>query len=97
MPVLPVPTASAFAVGGPVSRRFGGPARPSWIGGVGGTQETGTEGLTFAKQEVRRNERDWFIAQMVDDRFEISCGPLNLGEAIHQFRLWPAVRRSGSS
>jgi hypothetical protein len=24
----------------------------------------------------------------VGDRFEVVCGPLNLGEAIHQFRLW---------
>lgn len=51
-------------------------------------QETGMDGLAFSRHEVQRSKSDWLIAQVVDDRFEVACGPLNLGEAIHQFRLW---------
>jgi hypothetical protein len=51
-------------------------------------QGTAMDGLTFAGQEIHRSKNDWFIARVVDDRFEVACGPLNLGEAIHQFRLW---------
>jgi hypothetical protein len=59
-------------------------------------QETDVDGLTFYKQEIHRSKNDWFIAQVVDDRFEVACGPLNLGEAIHRFRLW-VTGQQGSS
>jgi hypothetical protein len=56
---------------------------------------TSMGGLTFPRNEVHRGEHDWFIAGLVDDRFEVACGPLNLGEAIHQFRLWAAEPKRG--
>lgn len=60
-------------------------------------QETAMDGLTFPKREVHRSQHDWFIAQVVEGRFKVACGPLNLGEAIHQFRLWVADQHRGES
>ncbi len=51
-------------------------------------RDTVLEGAAFTRHEVRRGEHDWVIAQVIDGRFEAACGPLNLGEAIHEFRLW---------
>ncbi|GAA0463237.1 hypothetical protein Ade02nite_29950 [Paractinoplanes deccanensis] len=51
-------------------------------------RDTALEGRPFARREVHRGEHDWFIARVADERFEAACGPLNLGEAIHQFRSW---------
>ncbi|GIM89818.1 immunity 53 family protein [Paractinoplanes toevensis] len=55
-------------------------------------RETPMDGLAFPAHEVRRSQNDWLIARVVDHRFEASCGPLNLGEALHQFRLWVTGR-----
>ena len=33
-------------------------------------RETGVDGSTFAKREVHRSKNDWFIAHVVDERFE---------------------------
>jgi hypothetical protein len=62
---------------------------PGWFLKVD-LRDTAVDGLSFPTQEVRRSEHDWFVARVVDGRFEVACGPLNLGEAIHQFRLWVA-------
>lgn len=59
--------------------------------------ETAMDGLMFPQREVHRSEHDWFVAQVVEDRFEVACGPRNLGDAIHQFRLWVADQRSNES
>ncbi|GIF05500.1 immunity 53 family protein [Actinoplanes siamensis] len=53
---------------------------------------TSLEGHDFPKYEVRRGEHDWLVARVVEGRFEAACGPLNLGEAIHEFRSWAAGR-----
>jgi hypothetical protein len=53
-------------------------------------QATAMDGRTFPQHEVHRSEHDWLIARVVDSRFEVACGPLNLSEAIHQFRIWMA-------
>ena len=43
---------------------------------------------TFAGREIHRSQHDWLITRIVDQHFEALGGPLNLGEAIHEFRLW---------
>jgi hypothetical protein len=53
---------------------------------------TALEGVTFPKYEIHRGEHDWLVARVIDDRFEAACGPLNLGEAIHEFRAWASTR-----
>lgn len=68
---------------------------PGWFLKVD-LQETGMDGLTFPKYEVQRSWNDWLIAQVVDNRFEAACGPHNLGEAIHQFRLWVTSQHRGN-
>jgi hypothetical protein len=47
--------------------------------------------LAYDGREIHRSEHDWFVARVVDQRFEVACGPLNLGEAIHEFRAWVAA------
>lgn len=55
------------------------------------------DGLAFSRHEVHRSNDDWFIAYVVDNRFEVACGPVNLGEAIHRFRLWVAYQHPGGT
>lgn len=55
------------------------------------------EQLTYLQHEVRRSEHDWLIAGVVDKRFEVACGPLNLNEAIHRLRLRVADGEQGRS
>lgn len=45
-------------------------------------------GRTLDRHEIHRSEHDWIIIEVVDNRFEAACGPLNLGEGVHEFRLW---------
>jgi hypothetical protein len=49
---------------------------------------TALSGRIFDRREIHRSEHDWLSVQLVDNRFEAACGPLNLGEAVHEFRLW---------
>lgn len=51
---------------------------------------TGTPlaGVPYERSEVARGEHDWVFTWVTNDAFEAACGPLNLGEAIHTFRLW---------
>jgi hypothetical protein len=69
---------------------------PGWFLKID-VRRTAMAGLIFAKREVHRSKHDWLIARSVEDRFEVACGPLNLGEAIHQFRLWVAEPGQGES
>jgi hypothetical protein len=69
---------------------------PGWFLKVD-LQTTAVENVTFPKHEVHRSKHDWLIASVVDKRFEVACGPLNLSEAIHQFRIWVADGDRGSS
>ncbi len=50
--------------------------------------DTEASGRILDHIEIHRSEHDWVNLWVVDDRFEIACGPLNLGEALHEFRLW---------
>ncbi|GAB7036470.1 hypothetical protein JCM9533A_03170 [Catenuloplanes niger JCM 9533] len=54
------------------------------------------DGSTYAEQEVHRSKNNRFIAHVVDDRFQAPCGPLHLGEAIHELRPWATSRHRGA-
>ena len=43
--------------------------------------------LSVATSEVHRSEHDWVSVQAGVGRFTAACGPLNLGEVLHHFRL----------
>ena len=60
---------------------------PGWSVSVElrGTQ---VSGLTFPEREVHRSEHDWYAVRVERDVFEAACGPLNLGEVLHLFRVW---------
>jgi hypothetical protein len=60
---------------------------------------SGTEmdGVPLAKNEIHRAEHDWLTTRVVENRFEAACGPLNLGEAVFQFRVWVNSRRHRDS
>jgi hypothetical protein len=45
-------------------------------------------GRILDPREIHRSEHDWIRFELVDNRFQVACGPLNLGEALHEFRLW---------
>ncbi|GAA0580655.1 hypothetical protein GCM10010172_76910 [Paractinoplanes ferrugineus] len=62
---------------------------PGWTLAID-LQGTAMAGLTYAGQEIHRSEHDWFVARVLAERFDVACGPLNLGEAIHEFRMWVA-------
>lgn len=50
--------------------------------------DTALTGRGFVRKELHRSEHDWLTAWVDEDRFEAACGPLNLGEAIHEFRVF---------
>src|SRR5262245_24496341 len=49
---------------------------------------TELEGHAFAPYEAKRSADDWIVLRLNGDTWEAACGPLNLGEALHHFRLW---------
>ncbi len=42
----------------------------------------------FAAEQVHRSEHDWYDTKVERGAFLAACGPLNLGEVIHIFRVW---------
>jgi hypothetical protein len=42
----------------------------------------------FSNVNVERSDNDWFFVQLEQGKFEISCGPFNLEEALGYFRNW---------
>ena len=51
---------------------------------------TATElsGRSYESAELHRSEHDWYVTRLNEARFEGFCGPLNLGELVHLFRVW---------
>jgi hypothetical protein len=45
-------------------------------------------GKRFERSEIHRGEHDWVATWKDGHEFHAICGPLNLGEALHAFRLW---------
>jgi immunity protein 53 of polymorphic toxin system len=42
----------------------------------------------YSRRETHRSEDDWCITWTEGDAFRAACGPTNLGEALHAFRVW---------
>jgi hypothetical protein len=42
----------------------------------------------YERLETHRSEDDWCVTWTEDDKFRAACGPTNLAEAIHRFRVW---------
>ena len=49
---------------------------------------TGVAGKPLARRELHRSHYDWLVVWRTKGAFEAACGPLNLGEALHTFRVW---------
>lgn len=49
---------------------------------------TPLEHVRFARREVHRSEHDWLVARVEDRKWHLDCGPLNLAEGLHHFRVW---------
>jgi hypothetical protein len=49
---------------------------------------TAAASLTLEASETNRSEHDWTVIRRDGDTFDAACGPLNLGEVLHAFRLW---------
>lgn len=56
-------------------------------------RDTALDGREFPAREVHRSDHDWFAVRVTGNQFEAACGPLNLSEAIHEFRAWATSRR----
>jgi hypothetical protein len=48
---------------------------------------TDLEGIPYEPTKIERGDHDWVHTSVADGSFQAACGPLNLGEAIHSFRL----------
>ena len=49
---------------------------------------TGVPVVGYEPREVHRSEHDWCFTRIEGEVFSGYCGPLNLGEALHEFRKW---------
>lgn len=49
---------------------------------------TALEGKPRKRVKVDRGEHDWCHTWVEEGAFQAACGPLNLGEALHAFRVW---------
>ncbi|WP_345470154.1 immunity 53 family protein [Actinoallomurus oryzae] len=58
--------------------------------------DTGVAPEAYTRREVRRSEDDWCITWTENATFQAACGPANLAEAIHEFRLWTTSQAQGS-
>jgi hypothetical protein len=45
-------------------------------------------GHEFNRLKSRRSAHDWLEAWVEGDTYHGACGPLNLGEVLHPFRVW---------
>lgn len=43
---------------------------------------------SYERQEIHRGEDDWCVTWTESDAFHAACGPTNLAEALHHFRVW---------
>jgi hypothetical protein len=50
--------------------------------------DTELAGLRFDRREAHRSEDDWLVAWAEGHKWHLACGPLNLAEGLHQFRVW---------
>jgi hypothetical protein len=50
--------------------------------------ETSVEDRDLEVSETNRSEHDWLTVRREGTTFHAYCGPLNLGEALHAFRVW---------
>jgi hypothetical protein len=50
--------------------------------------DTELQDLAYERSEVHREEHDWYIAWVDGATFHGVCGPMNLSELIHAFRMW---------
>ncbi|CCG02036.1 immunity 53 family protein [Blastococcus saxobsidens] len=48
---------------------------------------TGWAASSIASMELHRSDHDWISVQASVGEFDAACGPLNLGEVLHHFRL----------
>jgi hypothetical protein len=46
---------------------------------------------TYQRRVTHRSEDDWCMTWIEEDSFHAACGPTNLGEALHDFRVWAAT------
>lgn len=49
---------------------------------------TAAQSLLLEASETHRSDHDWLVIRRDGDTFDAACGPLNLGELLHAFRLW---------
>jgi hypothetical protein len=53
--------------------------------------ETELDPGTYTRREIRRSDDDWCVTWTEKATFQAACGPTNLAEALHEFRLWAST------
>jgi hypothetical protein len=53
---------------------------------------SGISPASYERRETHRGEDDWCVTWIENDTFHAACGPTNLGEALHDFRVWATTR-----
>jgi hypothetical protein len=51
-------------------------------------RDTRKQDVPLERRLIERTEHDWIWSGVVENRFEIACGPKNLSEAIGLFVEW---------
>jgi hypothetical protein len=51
----------------------------------------------YERHAIHRSEHEWVITSVEHGQFTAACGPLNLGEALYEFRRWVEADEDGTS
>lgn len=57
---------------------------------------TSLQSKQLDRQEVHRSEDDWCVTWVAEGTFNAACGPANLAEALHSFRVWASAEDGGA-
>lgn len=49
---------------------------------------TALAGLEYERHQVHRSDDDWLDSWVEREKWHLACGPLNLAEGLHIFRMW---------
>lgn len=66
---------------------------PGWTATIDLAQ-TDLDPRTYTRRETHRSQDDWCVTWTENAIFHAACGPTNLAEALHEFRLWASSRHS---
>jgi len=67
---------------------------PGWSVAID-LNDTDLDRGSYTRRETHRSEDDWCVTWIEEGAFRGACGPTNLAEALHEFRLWAIKQAAG--